>query len=65
MWRDMPLCDDCWMRTVNRGRGGEPLRMMKRFKEQCCNCGEMTESGIYARRDTELVPFPGKYGEED
>lgn len=59
-WMAMPVCDPCWdARCEKRGEAGrEPARIKEPEREECCDCGEVTFSGIYVRDNTDRVPFP-------
>ena len=50
-----PLCDDC--RDVDH-----PVEQSRRLGqgtlEQCCQCGELTRSGIYVRLELSTVRYP-------
>ncbi len=50
-----PLCDSCWKK---RNPDREPFKMMPGDSEQCCLCGQSTDSGIYDRIDPSTVRFP-------
>ncbi len=50
-----PLCDNCWQ---ERYPDREPFRMTSGESEQCCICGQDTDSGIYERINPSTVPFP-------
>ena len=49
------ICDKCW-ELHNPGR--KPFRTKPEWIEQspCCFCGVKTESGIFVREDTDLLP---------
>lgn len=49
-----PLCNSCWEATHP---GRTPIRVMGDY-ESCCECGTVTTSGIYVRRDPTVVPYP-------
>lgn len=49
------VCDACWELHY---RGGPAVRVKERDVEQCCWCGQRTESGIYVRDDPMQVRYP-------
>lgn len=50
-----PLCDYCW---EDREGARVPSRLREPEEETCSNCGRLTRSGIYVRRDPATVKFP-------
>jgi hypothetical protein len=50
-----PLCWACWER---RNPGRKPAALVVADLEQCCDCGGLTQSGIYVRVDPATVRFP-------
>lgn len=64
-----PECEKCWINEnaiwepiegvgeVLRGVR-QPSRISEAPIEKCCMCGDITISGIYVRRDPEIVPYP-------
>lgn len=54
-WTAMPVCDVCW----DRQHPDKPSpRLGIGATEICCQCGDLTNSGIYVRLDRDTVPFP-------
>ena len=47
-----PQCWDCW--TTEEG-DRTPYRLKDPETETCCFCGRQTVSGIYRRRDPDLL----------
>jgi hypothetical protein len=52
---DHPMCADCWY-DENPGRHAATLAMPE--PAPCCQCGTLTYSGIYVRRNPATVPYP-------
>jgi hypothetical protein len=48
------LCDDCWY-AAEPGR--DPVRVKLQPIEVCCNCGALTNSGIYYREKPDLMSY--------
>lgn len=60
-WKSLQICDECWERRCElKGEVGRiPYRIVEGIEqEECCDCGLLTESGIYIRAHTDQVPFP-------
>jgi hypothetical protein len=53
----MPICDGCY---DSRYPGRPPVRIRVAMGdvEQCCDCGNFTESGIWIRDDPRCVQYP-------
>jgi hypothetical protein len=49
------ICDDCFN---HRKPGHHPVRVKDPDREQCCDCGRPTTSGIYIRDDPMMVRYP-------
>lgn len=47
-----PICQDCW---ITRNPDREPVRVSLGDPENCCDCGEATNAGIYIRVDPRTV----------
>ncbi|MGE5523425.1 MAG: hypothetical protein ACM3SS_06910 [Rhodospirillaceae bacterium] len=52
---DQPICARCFAARFP-ARTAHPLT--ERHEETCCDCGEMTASGIYFRVDPRSVAYP-------
>lgn len=50
-----PICGECY---TKRYPSREPLKVKDADPETCCDCGEMTQEGIYFRVDPRTVKFP-------
>jgi hypothetical protein len=49
------ICGTCWW---ERFPSRPPVRVNDVEREQCCDCGMPTTSGIYWREDPMLVRYP-------
>ncbi len=42
------LCDSCWTRLYG---DRQPYRVVEEEDGKCCTCGEITQSGIWIRKE--------------
>jgi hypothetical protein len=61
-WQSMQVCDPCWLRRceLRNEVGRIPHRIVEVEQEECCDCSQLTKSGIYIRDSVDRVPFPPK-----
>ena len=59
------VCDQCW--HVRHPARPIPIRIRTeiRVREQCCDCGMPTMSGIYIRQDPWTVRYPRRLDKDD
>lgn len=50
-----PICQNCW---IARNPDRDPVRVKDGEAENCCDCGEATNDGIYIRANPLSVKFP-------
>jgi hypothetical protein len=58
------ICEDCWDKR-HPERRPVTVKFDMRDREQCCDCGLPTLSGIYLREDPMLVRYPRRVPADD
>lgn len=62
------ICNECWTAGfgIEPGSGRSapltPVRLVDPKKEVCCFCGKEHQSGIYVRKNPEMLQCKGKTG---
>lgn len=59
------ICDECYETESEKDDAlpEKPVRLRYPSKEDCCFCGQQTESGIYIRKDPAQVKCGGSHAD--